>query len=261
MKYISYKKYLFIFSILFSLKNCFAQDTIIKSNNERVIAKILEITAKEVKYKKFNFLDGPTYVENKSDLQIIKYSNGSTEKFQSASTPIQTPVVVKRSDSVSKTTEPAVTDDYYQPGKAHPVASSKQAPVITQKKDSVTKSEKTAGDDYYEGSQKNIGTRSGQLSISKRGFKHNEAAISEKEFYSLLKQTNDKEIINLVEKAGRAKKRQYIFFICMVGNTTMIFVPAVFIFVQPAFIFPYFRNSAVRKTCNKKAAELYNKKF
>ena len=68
-----------------------AQDTIIKRNGNIQLAKILEISATEVKYKKFDFLDGPNFIENKSNIQLIKYSNGSREEFE-AQAPINTSI-------------------------------------------------------------------------------------------------------------------------------------------------------------------------
>jgi hypothetical protein len=60
-----------------------AQDTIIKTNGDHITSKILEVSTIEVKYKKFDFQDGPTYIENISNIYLIKYSNGSMEKFRS----------------------------------------------------------------------------------------------------------------------------------------------------------------------------------
>ncbi len=66
----------------FILSANFAQDTITKFNNEKIIAKILEISPTEIKYKKFNFLDGPTFTDKKSDIQMIVFSNGMKEEFK-----------------------------------------------------------------------------------------------------------------------------------------------------------------------------------
>jgi hypothetical protein len=59
-----------------------AQDTIVKSNGDLISAKITEITGTEIKYKKFDFQDGPTYSEWKSNIKMIKYSNGLKEEFK-----------------------------------------------------------------------------------------------------------------------------------------------------------------------------------
>jgi hypothetical protein len=68
-------------SILFSISCSFAQDTIIKNTNEKIIAKVLEINPTEIKYKRFDFQDGPTYIDKKSDIKMIIYSTGVKEKY------------------------------------------------------------------------------------------------------------------------------------------------------------------------------------
>lgn len=73
------------FSVIASLN--YAQDTITKFNNDKIIAKILEISPTEIKYKKFNFLDGPTYVEKKSEVKMVVYSNGLKEEFKQEPAP------------------------------------------------------------------------------------------------------------------------------------------------------------------------------
>ena len=92
-----------------------AQDTIVKNNNELVFGKISEISPTEIKYKKFNFQDGPTYTEMKSDIRMIKYANGLKEEFQA-----------QQADAVSKPTES--NTDYYGG------ATNRTAPVIPDNK-------------------------------------------------------------------------------------------------------------------------------
>ncbi|MDF2436115.1 MAG: hypothetical protein K0Q95_491 [Bacteroidota bacterium] len=97
----------------------FAQDTIIKKNNDMIQAKIIEISSTQIKYKKFNFQDGPTYIEAKSDIASIKFSNGIKEIFNN-------PVIH---------TEPAATNstataagDYYDPNAGRVVSRVKMEP-------------------------------------------------------------------------------------------------------------------------------------
>src|SRR4051812_15963137 len=59
-----------------------AQDTIIKNSGEIIYAKVIEVGTNAITYKKNNFQDGPNFVDNKSDIFIIKYHNGHTEKFE-----------------------------------------------------------------------------------------------------------------------------------------------------------------------------------
>jgi hypothetical protein len=82
------KRTISICFVLFIKQFCFSQDTIIKYSGERIIAKVLEITSTEIKYKKIDFQDGPTYVENKFDVQQIKFANGVKEYFERAPKPI-----------------------------------------------------------------------------------------------------------------------------------------------------------------------------
>jgi len=86
--------------IIFFTSKINAQDTIIKSNGEMVLAKITEITPTEVKYKKFEFVDGPTYIELKSRIEAIVFSNGIKEVFEK-----------KVEIEVKQTTEPT---DYFK---------------------------------------------------------------------------------------------------------------------------------------------------
>lgn len=59
-----------------------AQDTIVKRDGVQILSKIIEISSTEVKFKKFDFQDGPDFIENKSDIRLIKYSNGTKEEFK-----------------------------------------------------------------------------------------------------------------------------------------------------------------------------------
>lgn len=58
-----------------------AQDTIIFNDGSVERTKILEINDNEVKYKKWDNLDGPLYSANKSTITTINYQNGTSEKF------------------------------------------------------------------------------------------------------------------------------------------------------------------------------------
>ena len=61
-----------------------AQDIITKKNGNNVVtieAKIIEISSSEIKYKKFDFQDGPTYTELKANILMIRYENGLKEVF------------------------------------------------------------------------------------------------------------------------------------------------------------------------------------
>jgi hypothetical protein len=61
-----------------------AQDILTKKNGEDIKAKVLEVTNNEVKYKKFDNLNGPLFTILKSELLLIRYENGSKDIFNEA---------------------------------------------------------------------------------------------------------------------------------------------------------------------------------
>lgn len=71
---------LFLFLILVSLETI-AQDIITKTDNTEIKAKVLEINPTELRYKKFDYQDGPTMVLPIVEVKSIKYSNGSIENY------------------------------------------------------------------------------------------------------------------------------------------------------------------------------------
>src|ERR1035437_1108886 len=85
---------LFLFA---SLTFIHAQDTIIKRNEEKIIAKIIEVNQNDIKYKRFDYQDGPTFTVVKWELKYIIYGNGVKESFENFSTP--------------KAVEPPIKDD------------------------------------------------------------------------------------------------------------------------------------------------------
>jgi hypothetical protein len=64
-----------------------ACDTIQFKSGEKVSAFVSEIGLSEIRYKKCNNPDGPTFVVSKSDVSKIKYSNGFEEVIQVSAAP------------------------------------------------------------------------------------------------------------------------------------------------------------------------------
>jgi hypothetical protein len=60
----------------------YAQDVLIRRNGDEIATKVLEITLSEIKYKRFDNLEGPTISILKSNVFLIKYENGTQEVFQ-----------------------------------------------------------------------------------------------------------------------------------------------------------------------------------
>jgi hypothetical protein len=79
------KKIIGLLSILFTcMCSLHAQDTLAKSNGDKVLVKVLEINPGEIRYKRFSNPDGPQYSISKTDVKYIVYSNGTRESFENS---------------------------------------------------------------------------------------------------------------------------------------------------------------------------------
>jgi hypothetical protein len=97
------KNFLVLLSCILS---CYlnAQDILFKTNGDTVAVKVLEVGTNAVSYKKFNYLDGPVFVENKENIRMIRFSNGDVQQFNQAN-PLAT-----KTDSIKKT-DPSATQN------------------------------------------------------------------------------------------------------------------------------------------------------
>lgn len=59
----------------------FSQDTMRFNSGEIKVVKVTEVGVHEVKYNRFDNLDGPVYVSSKNDIRSIKYSSGHLDTF------------------------------------------------------------------------------------------------------------------------------------------------------------------------------------
>ncbi len=73
--------------ILFLSQLSPAQDTIVMHDHQIIIAKLSEITPTQIKYKRFDMLNGPDYVVEKSQVKLVKYANGSMDVFPDITAP------------------------------------------------------------------------------------------------------------------------------------------------------------------------------
>lgn len=74
------KRVLFLL-IWFVASSAMAQDVIVMRDGTSILSKVLEITSTDVKYKKHNNLEGPTYSVLKTAVLVINYANGEKESF------------------------------------------------------------------------------------------------------------------------------------------------------------------------------------
>ena len=82
-------KYLKLVSVFFFLvSSALAQDTIILINQNKILAKVIEVNSLAVKYKKSGNTSEPDYSELKKNIQLIKYASGFVDSVQKQAAPI-----------------------------------------------------------------------------------------------------------------------------------------------------------------------------
>lgn len=94
--------YALVMVLLFASQS-FSQDRLFFLNGDETDVKITEVSSSEVKYKRLDNQEGPTFSTLKSELFMIKYANGQKEMI-AAATPEPTQPA---------TTEAAVTEQQY----------------------------------------------------------------------------------------------------------------------------------------------------
>ncbi|MBR1538638.1 MAG: hypothetical protein IJ636_03935 [Bacteroidales bacterium] len=99
------KRLLIVLVSLCAVVSAFAQDLITKKDGTDIKAKITEVNNDNVKYKRSDNPNGPTYTISKSEILMIIYGNGVREIFnteEASGKPEQKPSP-KASDPVAKT--------------------------------------------------------------------------------------------------------------------------------------------------------------
>ena len=86
-------------------QNLIAQDTIVKKDDSRISAKITEVHNDEIHYKKFNNLEGPTYVIETAKITSIIYENGEVETYDVK------PTIANSSSGWQKQSEQTYTEE------------------------------------------------------------------------------------------------------------------------------------------------------
>lgn len=101
MIYIKKLQFIVILTVL-SCNLLFAQDQLFKKDNTKVEAKILEITPTSIKYKLFNYQDGPLIIVDKNEVAMIIYQNGTHEIIKSNEVAPNTTTIVYQDNSLLK---------------------------------------------------------------------------------------------------------------------------------------------------------------
>lgn len=64
-----------------------SQDIIVKTSGEEIKARVFEINNREIKFKKYENPDGPSYIIDKSQVFMIRYENGNKDVFSNEPVP------------------------------------------------------------------------------------------------------------------------------------------------------------------------------
>ncbi len=80
MKIRHFLTFLVILLIIVSYTS-FAQDIIYMRSGKKIEADVTEVSKMEIKYKEYNYLDGPVHIINPATVYMIRYQNGSEEFF------------------------------------------------------------------------------------------------------------------------------------------------------------------------------------
>jgi hypothetical protein len=75
------KKWILIIILLTASNIIKAQDTLLLRSGVNILVKVTEVGTSEIKYKKVDNLNGPTFVALKSDLLSINYENGTKDDY------------------------------------------------------------------------------------------------------------------------------------------------------------------------------------
>ena len=78
------KKILLLFTCAAISLSAFSQDILVRKNGDAENVKVLEVSPAEVKYKKSNNLNGPTFIEKRANIFSVKYENGEVQSFNTS---------------------------------------------------------------------------------------------------------------------------------------------------------------------------------
>ena len=68
--------------LLLNTYTLFSQDMFIYKNGDELAVKVLRVTQNDIIYKKASNINGPEYIEDKINLFMIKYENGTKDIFK-----------------------------------------------------------------------------------------------------------------------------------------------------------------------------------
>lgn len=106
------KKVVLLFVALFPLLVC-AQDIIITINEEKIDAKVVTVAKDEIHYKKADYLDGPTFIISKQEVNSIIFGDGSVNIYNHTNANSVQSVNMKSVDTIIIATEEVYDETVY----------------------------------------------------------------------------------------------------------------------------------------------------
>lgn len=91
-------------------------DVLVFRDGTEILSKITEISEQQVRYKRCDNLEGPTYVSDKSDLFMIKYGNGTREVMKA---PAPKTTIINPAPSSDKNFDKTARYKYDEPSSAN----------------------------------------------------------------------------------------------------------------------------------------------
>ena len=104
-------KKLFVILYIFAGINLFSQDTLFLKNGDKKVIKLVEVAPNEIKYKRGDNTEGPTYILDRREIIKVKYATGEEEQLGAAATKTTEPQpTVKSNPSISGNRQLTIRD-------------------------------------------------------------------------------------------------------------------------------------------------------
>jgi hypothetical protein len=126
---------IYILAILifaFGVFSAAAQDLIVLRDGNMIEAKVEEISPTEIRYRRFDNLNGPMIVINKSDVFSIRYQNGAVEVINSAPPANQQAPSANQTPAAEQQT-PSIAQELHE-ARRQEAASKPKEPILDPKK-------------------------------------------------------------------------------------------------------------------------------
>ena len=105
----NFQKTLLIIILITTSVSSYSQDTIIKKDQEEILAKVTEVTSNSIKYNFWDRQDGPIYNISKADVFMIIYQDGTKEYYSENSLPKPVPLSISQPKTTAQNQSKTIT--------------------------------------------------------------------------------------------------------------------------------------------------------